>query len=65
MRPIALFWAIYELARLGVITGFRFKGQYWQWRTHTAFGRGMPKRGELIRGVLAYGWWMHRMRRGW
>lgn len=56
-------WGIYELARLGVLSGFDFKGPYWQWRMHTAFGRGTPPRAELIRSVLDYGRWMHRMRR--
>jgi hypothetical protein len=56
---------IYQLARLGVITGFRFRGGYWTWRLHTAFGRGYPgSRGELIRSVLDYGRWVHRVRRG-
>lgn len=55
---------IYQLARLGVVTGFRFKGPYWQWRLQTAFGRGYPERGELIRSVIDYGRWVHRMRRG-
>lgn len=57
--------AIYELARLAVISRFRFRGRYWQWRLHTAFGRGYPEsRLELVRGLLAYGRWVHRMRRG-
>jgi len=56
---------LYELARLGVITGFRFRGPYWSWRLETAFGRGYPSsRRELLRAVLAYGAWMRRMRRG-
>lgn len=55
---------IYQLARLGVVTGFRFRGPYWQWRLQTAFGRGYPPRGELLRSVLEYGRWVHRMRRG-
>jgi hypothetical protein len=56
---------LYELARLGVISGFRFRGPYWSWRLHTAFGRGYPaSRGELIRSVLAYARWIYRMRRG-
>lgn len=55
---------VYELARLGVITRGRFKGAYWHWRLHTAFGRGYPARGETIRAVLAYGRWVYRMRRG-
>jgi hypothetical protein len=54
---------IWQLARLAVISGFRFKGPYWQWRLHTAFGKGYPSRGELIRSVLEYGRWVHRMRR--
>ena len=33
---------IYELIRLGVISRFRFRGAYWQWRMDTAFGRGKP-----------------------
>jgi hypothetical protein len=57
--------AIYELARLAVITRFRFRGEYWTWRLNTAFGRGYPTtRGELLRSVMAYGRWMHAIRRG-
>lgn len=56
---------VYQLARLGLLSGFRFKGPYWQWRLHTAFGRGVPaSRRERWGAVLAYGRWMHRMRRG-
>lgn len=56
--------AIYELARLAVITRFRFRGPYWRWRFETAFGRGMPAtRRELLRRLLDYARWMHRMRR--
>jgi hypothetical protein len=54
---------LYQLARLGVISKFRFKGAYWQWRMHTAFGRGYPStRAELIRSILEYGRWMHRLK---
>lgn len=55
--------ALYELARLALISRFRFKGPYWQWRLHTAFGKGYPSRPELIRSVLEYGRWVRRMRR--
>lgn len=56
---------LYELARLGVLTRFRFRGPYWTWRMHTAFGRGYPaSRLELVRSILAYARWMHRTRRG-
>ena len=57
------FGGLYELARLAVLTRFRLRGPYWSWRLHTAFGRGYPPRGELIRSILAYGRWVHRMRR--
>lgn len=60
---ITLPGALYELGRLGVISGFRFRGPYWQWRLHTAFGKGYPSRPELIRSVLEYGRWVRRMRR--
>ncbi len=54
---------MYELLRLGVISRFRFRGAYWQWRLHTAFGRGYPaSRVELVRAILNYGRWMWRMR---
>lgn len=57
--------AIYELGRLAVISRFRFGGAYWRWRLETAFGQGYPaSRWELIKAVLAYGRWAHRMRRG-
>lgn len=62
-RFIHNLWSLYELARLGVLSGFRFRGKYWQWRLHTAFGRGQPSRWELIRSVLAYGRWVHEIRR--
>ncbi|MEC9373598.1 MAG: hypothetical protein VYC34_07130 [Planctomycetota bacterium] len=63
-RLIANVFAVYELIRLGWITRFRFKGPYWRWRMHTAFGRGFPEsRWEMLRMLLAYGRWMHRMRR--
>jgi hypothetical protein len=64
MPPVSNnLWALYELARLGVLSGFRFRGPYWRWRLHTAFGRGYPaSRRELVRSVLAYGRWIHQMR---
>ncbi len=67
-RAISAAWdalgGVYELVRLGVITGFRFKGPYWTWRLHTAFGRGYPEsRWELVASVLRYGIWVRRMRR--
>jgi hypothetical protein len=55
---------LYQLARLAVISRFRFRGPYWTWRLHTAFGRGYPgTRLETARAVLEYGRWVHRMRR--
>ncbi|MBC7771047.1 MAG: hypothetical protein H7210_00995 [Pyrinomonadaceae bacterium] len=55
---------LYQLARLGVLTRFDFRGPYWDWRLHTAFGKGYPSsRHELFRSVLEYARWMHRMKR--
>jgi ribosomal protein L34 len=63
-RAIGTLWGVYELLRLGVLTRFRFRGPYWRWRMETAFGRGMPaSRRELVRAALAYGRWMHEMRK--
>jgi len=59
----AALGGLWELLRLGLVTRFRFGGAYWQWRLHTAFGRGYPtSRWELWRSVLAYGRWVWRMR---
>lgn len=63
-RVLDTIGGLYELARLAVLSRFDFKGPYWTWRLHTAFGRGYPEsRAELIRAVLDYGRWVHRMRR--
>jgi len=64
-RVLDFLGGLYELARLAAISRFRFRGDYWTWRLYTAFGRGLPdSRAELVRAVLAYGIWAHRMRRG-
>lgn len=56
---------IYELARLAVLIRFNFSGDYWQWREHTAFGRGRPEsRIAMLREALEYGRWIYRMRHG-
>jgi len=56
---------VYQLARLAVITRFRFRGEYWTWRMHTAFGNQHGRsRGEIVRSVVEYGRWIHRVRRG-
>lgn len=54
---------IYQLARLGFLSRFRFRGPYWRWRLHTAFGNGLPTRRQRFRAVLEYARWVHRMRR--
>lgn len=63
-NPLETLGGLYQLARLGVLSRFRFSGAYWTWRMHTAFGQGMPPRPELISSVLDYARWTHRMRRG-
>lgn len=63
-RLLDTLGGLFELLRLGTVTRFDFKGDYWSWRLHTAFGRGAPQsRGEMVRAILDYGRWVHRMRR--
>jgi len=66
MRLRASEWVLgsLELLRLAALTRFRFKGPYWRWRMETAFGRGEPPRGEMLRAAIKYGAWARRMRRG-
>ncbi|MFK7960473.1 MAG: hypothetical protein AB8G96_08100 [Phycisphaerales bacterium] len=57
---------LWQLLRLGVLTGFRFRGPYWQWRLETALGRDLkrrPGRAATVHMVLDYARWVHRMRR--
>jgi len=55
---------VYELARLALLTRFRFRCDYWRWRFQTAFGRGLPaSRIELANRMMRYARWTHRMRR--
>lgn len=62
---LELLGGVYQLLRLAALTRFRMRGAYWQWRWHTAFGRGAPPtRGARLRAALDYGRWVHRMRRG-
>ncbi len=57
-------WALYELARLGVVTRFNFRGKYWTWRWQTAMGSNPTiSRTERWRAMLEYGRWVARMRR--
>jgi len=56
--------ALYELPRMAVVARFSLRGPYYAWRWQTAFGRGVPPRGELIRGMIEYGAWANRVRRG-
>lgn len=61
---IRLFAGLLQLARLAFMSKLRFRGSYWKWRLHTAFGRGYPaSRMALVRSLVEYGCWMHDMRR--
>ncbi|MCA9288061.1 MAG: hypothetical protein KDA05_05720 [Phycisphaerales bacterium] len=53
----------FELLRLATLTRFRLRGPYWSWRWHTAFGRGTPRRSELLWAMLRFGRWARRMRK--
>ncbi len=55
---------IFELLRLGVLTRFRFRGEYWRWRLHTAFGAAGPGScREGFAAIMDYGRWVYRIRR--
>lgn len=62
-RAVEILTGAWELIKMGFASRFRFRGPYWQWRLHTAFGRGIPPRRDLIRSVLRYGAWVRQMRR--
>ena len=64
-RVVDTFGALWVLLTLGIVSGFRFNGDYWHWRTHTALdAKGAPE-GKLARMHLAmeYARWAWRMRR--
>ncbi len=57
---------LWELARLGVQTRFKFTGPYWRWRIDTAFGTDpvrWPPRRQRLHAMLDYARWMYRMKR--
>lgn len=54
---------VLDLAWMVLTAKGAWNGRYWRWRRQTAFGRGLPPRGELIRGLLDYARWVHAMRR--
>jgi hypothetical protein len=59
-------FGLFELFRLGVITRFRLNSAYWQWRRKTAFGSDpakWPSRREQRQAAIAYGAWVHQMKR--
>lgn len=61
-RVIAAFAAL----RLGLATGFRFRGTYWRWRLETAFGNDPARRPdarERREAMVDYLVWTHRMRK--
>ena len=61
-----LFGGLWELFLILVRARFRLSGPYWRWRSETAFGSDPAKRppaAERFRQVLAYGRWVHRMKK--
>jgi len=56
-------WALFMLAAK---SRFRMNNAYWKWRRETAFGSDparWPSRHERRKAMLAYGRWVHRMKR--
>jgi hypothetical protein len=67
MRPLTeTLGGLWELFLLLLQCRFRLAGPYLRWRYETAFGgeeRLRPPRLEHLRRILAYGRWVHGMKR--
>ncbi|MBL4697844.1 MAG: hypothetical protein JKX70_03320 [Phycisphaerales bacterium] len=57
--------AIWVLISLAFVSRFRFGGQYWVWRTATAFPEGAHPDGKvgMVQAVFEYARWAWRIRR--
>jgi len=57
--------SLWVLTTLAIVSKFRFRGQYWAWRTATAFPQGTHPDGKLglLRSGLEYARWAWRIRR--
>ena len=58
--------ALWQLARLAVLSKFKLRGAYWKWRADTAFGtnvKRMPSLAARFGAILEYGAWVGKMRR--
>ena len=58
--------ALWQLARLAVLSKMKLRGAYWKWRRDTAFGTNastMPSRAARFKAILEYGAWVGQMRR--
>jgi hypothetical protein len=65
-RALHTLDAIWQLARLAVVTRGRLRGRYWHWRFETAFGTDatrMPSRWRRMQAMLRFGHWVGQMRR--
>ena len=65
MRTVLSFpLAVWGLLTLALASRAWRSSSYTRWRWETAFGLGAPEsRAERIRGALAFGVWVARMRR--
>ena len=57
---------LWELALIAVRSRGRLGSGYWKWRAETAFGSDPTRRPPVhqrLRQVMAYGRWVHRMKR--
>ena len=66
MRVVETLGGLWELLVLAIRSRFRMGGAYWRWRSETAFGADPAQRPPLperFRQVIAYGRWVHRMKK--
>jgi len=59
-----LLGGLTEMVRVGILSRFNLRGEYWTWRTHTAFPGGETPAGQSKpRLALEFFIWAHRIRK--
>ncbi len=67
MRFLDTIGGLWQLLSMAARSRFRLGGAYWRWRRETAFGTDparLPPWSQRVRQLLAYGRWVHQMKKG-